>query len=442
MRSAKLSLSVALLVVVAMPAAAQTVRELTPDEAVRLGLERSPLLQAARSDASAASAALAQARGQRLPTISTQAGYTRLSGNVPNATFTIPGTDSTVTFQSIELDRYQAEVSVQQPIFTGSRLGNQVRSAEHDVRAADLREQQERSDVAFDIRQAYWSLYRAIATREALADAIQRVEAHLSVVRAKVEEGAVLRRDLLAALTRRSEVELDRVEADNAVRVAQLELDRLIGLPLDTPVRPPERVETDSSALALDTLPDSALTSTPRLAALAADAAGLDARIRASEGGHWPQVDLVGRYTYARPNQYFFLEQDRFHYSWEVGLSARWDVWDGGRVGARTGELKAQLDASRARLVDARARATVDIARQRLEVVRAREAMRVTAQAVEEAAETFRVAQRQFEEGAALPTDVLDAEEAYRNAEERRAAAVADHAIARAAVINTLGRVW
>jgi outer membrane protein len=442
MRRTDLILSLALLAVVTVPAGAQTVRELTPEESVRLGLEHSPLLRAARSDADAASAALAQARSDRLPTISTQAGYTRLSGNVPDVTFTVPGTDSTVTFQSIELDRYQAEISVQQPLFTGSRLSSQVRSAEHGARAADLREDQQRSDVAFDIRRAYWNLYRALATRDALADALQRVEAHLAVVRAKVDEGAVLRRDLLAAQTRRSEVELDRVEADNGVQVSQLELNRLIGLPLDTPVRPATDVQVDTSALSLADLPDSALARTPRLAALMEDAGGLDAQVRASEARHWPEVDFVGRYIYARPNQYFFLEQDRFRHSWELGLSARWDAWDGGRRSASTGALRAQLDASRARLDDARAQVTVAAERQRLEVVRAREAMRVTAQAVEEAAETFRVAQRQFQEGAALPTDVLDAEEAYRNAEERHAGALADFAIARAAVINTFGRVW
>jgi outer membrane protein TolC len=41
----------------------------------------------------------------------------------------------------------------------------------------------------------------------------------------------------------------------------------------------------------------------------------------------------------------------------------------------------------------------------------------------------------------ALSTDVLDAEEAYRNAEERRAGAAADYAMARAALLHGLGRV-
>ncbi len=442
MTRTSIGLCVAGLMFTAAPLCGQAVHELTPEESVRLGLEHSPLLRAARSDANAAAEALRRARNERLPTITTQAGYTRLSNNIPDVTFTIPGTDSTVTFQSVELDRYQAEVSIQQPLFTGLRLSNQIRAAEHDARASALRERGQRSDLAFEIRQAYWKLYRAIATRDALADALQRVDAHLAVVRARVGQGSALHRDLLAAETRRSEVELDRVEADNAVRVGQLELDRLIGLPLGTPVRPPTGVAVDTTAPPSDTLAATALTQNPQLRALAEDAGVLDAQIRASQGRHWPQVDLVGSYIYARPNQYFFLEQNRFHRSWQVGLSAHWDLWDGGRASAHEGELRAQLDAAQARLADTRAKISVQLARDSLEVLRARAAVRVATRTVREAQETYRVTQRQFEEGMALSTDVLDAEEAYRHAEERRAGALADYAIARAAVVNALGRVW
>jgi outer membrane protein TolC len=61
---------------------------------------------------------------------------------------------------------------------------------------------------------------------------------------------------------------------------------------------------------------------------------------------------------------------------------------------------------------------------------------------VREAEESFRIVSNQFEEGMALSADVLDAEEALRRARARRADALADKAIAEAAVLNALGRVW
>ncbi len=192
------------------------VRELTADESVRLGLEHNARLRAAAAEADAATAVARQARAGRRPTVRSQAGYTRLSGNIPDLTFTLPGAES-VTLQRVPLDRYQAEVSVEQSLFTGSRVQNEVRAAEHDATAAERRARQQDADVALEIRQAYWELHRALAAKEALASAAERVEAHLADVTSRLREGAALRRDLLSAQTRRSEVRLERLEADNAV---------------------------------------------------------------------------------------------------------------------------------------------------------------------------------------------------------------------------------
>jgi len=84
----------------------------------------------------------------------------------------------------------------------------------------------------------------------------------------------------------------------------------------------------------------------------------------------------------------------------------------------------------------------VETARLQLEVRRAAEAVGVAEENVREAEESFRVVGRQFEEGVALSADVLDAEEALRRARAHRADAMADRAIAEAAVLNALGRVW
>ncbi len=382
-----------------------------------------------------------QARAGRLPTVRSQATYSRLSGNIPNVTFDVPGSEP-VTLQTVPLDRYQVEVTAEQTLFAGSRVKNEIRAAAHDATAAERRARQEDANVAFDIRRTYWELHRALAARDALESAAQRVEAHLRDVNSRLREGAALQRDLLQAQTRRSEVQLERLEAENAVRVAQLELDRLLGLPLDVAVRPVTEVEVERVAAPQENLTEAALAGRPDLAALGEDLGALRARLQAVKGQRWPQLDAVGRFVEAEPNPYFFVEQERFHWNWELGLSLRWNVWDGGRRQARESELAARLDAAEARLADARAQVAVDVARKQLEVSRAREAAAVAAENVTEAQETFRVARRQFQEGAALSADVLDAEEAWRRAEARRTQAQADYATAKAAVLGALGQVW
>ncbi len=431
----------------------QAARDLTVEESVRMGLEHNARLRAAHADVEAARAGERQMAAARLPAFRSQASYGRLSGNVPPVEFTLPGYDSTFTFQGVELDRLQTELSFELPLMSQLRLGHETRAAGHDAAAAALGLEQERSDVAFEIRRAYWNLRRALEFRATVGAALAGVEAHLAVVRERVEQGAALARDLLAAQTRRSEVLLEEVEADNAVRVGQLELNRLIGLPLDEPLRPvsePLRPVSEPGAA----LPPRALRSEPglvsatmvddrpRIAALERQVLGLRERLDAAGTARLPELDFYARWLYAKPNPYFFMEQDRFNATWELGLSGRWAIWEGGRRSAAESEARARLEAAEARLQATAEQVAVETARLHLEVRRAADAVGVAEQNVREAEESFRVVGRQFEEGAALSADVLDAEEALRRARARRADAMADHAIAEAAVLNALGRVW
>jgi outer membrane protein TolC len=413
---------------------------LTVEEAVRMALEQNAGLRAARADASAAGDVYRQARAAQLPALRAQASYTRLGSNIPDVEFTVPGLDTVFTFQAAQLDRTYTEVSVEQPLLGQLRLRHETRAARHEVTAAEQTLEQERVDVAFEVRRAYWTLHRSIAVLATTDAAIAQVEQHLTEVRARVAEGAALRRDLLAAQTRRSEVQLERVEAGNAVRVAQLELNRLIGLPLDSPVQPATPVE----AAAGEPLPATVAgpESRPQIAALTEQVRALDEQLRATRASRLPELDFFSRYVHARPNTYFFSEPDRFRGTWELGLAARWDVWEGGRNTARAGESRSRLEAAEARLADARERAAVEITRRRLEVQRATEAVEVAGRNVAEAEESFRVARQQYAEGVATSADVLDAEQALRRGQARRAEALSDQAIARAAVLNATGRVW
>ncbi len=425
---------------------AQSVREMTVEEGVRLGLEQNARLRAARAEADAAQAGVRQVGSARMPALRSMASYGRLSDNIPPVEFTLPGYDSTFTFQGVQLDRFQTELSLDVPILSQFRLGHETRAARHDAAAAELTLEQERSDVAFEIRRAYWNLRRALELRATVEAALGSVEAHLLVVQDRVEEGAALRRDLLAAQTRRSEVLLEQVEADNQVRVGQLELNRLIGLPLDEPLQPVsesgemlsrEASLGDSGAAGISSQDDR-----PRLEALERRVLGLRERVSATGTRWFPELDLYARWLRAKPNPYFFMEQDRFNSTWEVGVSGRWTIWEGGRRSAARSEARAHLEAAEARLDLTMEQLAVESARLRLEALRAAEAVGVAEQNVREAEESFRVVANQFAEGVALSAGVLDAEEALRRARARLADAMADKAIAEAAVLNSLGRVW
>ncbi|SHE55470.1 Outer membrane protein TolC [Fodinibius roseus] len=426
----------------ALPAQAQTGNRLTVAESVKMGLEHSYRLRAAGAEVEGAEAAYRQSRSGRLPAIRGQASYMRLSDNIPEVDYELPGMDTTYTLLPVELDRFYTELSVEQLLFAGGRLNKRIEAADHQAEAAGLMEKQERVEVAFQVREAYWNLYRAQGAHEVLKSAQERVYTHLRNVRNRVEEGAALQTELLNAKTRRSEVRLDQVESRSRVKVARLELNRLLGLPGDAQTVPAAPDEPGASPFGRREMKERAPAQRPDLQALSERVEAREAEIDAVQGEWFPQVSLVGRYVYARPNQYFFAEQDQFRGTWEAGVRLQWNIWSGGQRSAEASRARAQLRKAEAQLADRRSQARVEISRQYLELERAAEAIEVAASSVDAAREAFQSARREYEEGVALSEQVLDAEHAYRKAQARQAEAVADYEIARAAVLSARGQIW
>lgn len=426
-------------------ASAQPSVVLTAAEAVERGLAQSHGVTAAQADVAAARAVVRQVRAGLLPTVVSQGTYTRLSDNIPEITVDFPALPgqpaADYTLAPIELNQYYGQVSVEQPVFTGFRLANSLQSARHSAEAAALTAEQAEVEAAFLVRQAYWQLYRALAVQDATESALRGVEAHLSDVRNRRAAGAALASEVLTAQTRRAEVRLDSVGAANAVRVARLELNRLVGLPLDTHTRPGDSIAVAPPGPDLDVLVQRALARQPLLEAIDEERRALEATVDAARSTWYPDVYLSGRYVYARPNPNFFLERDAFKGTWEAGVSARWTVWNGGYRGGEAEEARARLREAEARGRQAREEIVVGVHRQYLEVQRARAAVDVAGQSIDEAREALRVLRERYRAGAALSSDVLDAEAAARRATVRHAQALADYAVARAALLRVIGRV-
>jgi outer membrane protein TolC len=440
-----------LLLVIVLAAAcgraeARQARTLTVREAVDLALKNSHSLESARSDADAATAALDQARTVRLPALSAQGSYTRLSDNVSALDLELPpgldpGLSSTFELTAIELNQIHSEIDLSQPIFTGFRIGRSIDAARLAAEASRQEVRGAEVDAAYRVRQAFWGLVRAEAAVTALESAAEQMDAHRRDARNRLEAGAATNAEILQVRTRVLEIQADLVDARGAVRLARMELCRQTGLPLDTDIAPAPDDAFPADPIAGNQDPVGlALRNHPGLRALESRTAAMDARVGAVRADWYPEVRAFGRYQYSRPNQYFFLDQSAFKGSWEAGVSATWTLWNWNRRGAAVQEAKARLRSTRAAQADYRETLQLEVQRRLVEFERARDAFDAARAQVDSAEESFRLARGEYELGAALSSQVLDAEAGLRSAELRLAGARADAALARAALLQVLGR--
>lgn len=220
--------------------------------------------------------------------------------------------------------------------------------------------------------------------------------------------------------------------------LARLDLNHLIGLPLETDVRPSVVVVAEPVMARVEELTTHALSNRPDLNAMAREIEALRADVRASQAAWFPQVSFVGNYRYARPNPYIFPQEDAFTGTWDVGVSLSMNLWAGGRTRAEARQAKAQ---AAQQWEDARTSVEVAVRRQVPAIQHAEVALQVSQEGLEEAEEAFRVMRARFRQGGALTAEVLAAEAAYRRAEQQRAEAQADYAVAHAALQRVLGEI-
>jgi outer membrane protein TolC len=437
------SMAVALVLAASRIAAAQpppaAAVPLALDDAIRRGLESSHRVveAAARGRAAEAAVAVRHAAGQ--PLLALQAGYQR-TNHVEQFGVLSPDNQLRVIYPDVP-DNYRTRLDVQWPLYTGGRLESAERAARAEAGAAAADLNAVRNDLRLEITRAYWQLVTARESVVVLEQARERIQAHLTDVKNRLDAGLVPPNDVLSVQAQASRQQMLNIQAAAARDIAEAELARLAGLPggaaimPTTALSPPERVATAVSELA-------AIARAERQdrAALARRAEAARARKRAAASGRTPSVTVGGGFDYARPNARLFPREAAWRDSWDAGVNVIWPLFDGGRTRAETTEATEAALAVDARLAEFDAALSVEL-RQRLSELESSLAVLSAADdAIRAAAEARRVVGERFAAGVATSTDVLDAQVALLQGELDRTQAIAGARLAEARLQRSTGR--
>ena len=172
---------------------------LTVEKCIEIGLEYSQSYYASAMDVKIAEAKYKEIKTQLLPSLKLEGSYTRLS-NIPpfEVNIDIPGLPpmNFVISESI-LNYYNFKMSLQQPLFTGLALENAVKAARLGSLAVKEIHAKDRSELIFNIKNAYWSLYKAMEFKKLIDENVQLIEAHLNDVQRFFDQGLAKLNDVI-----------------------------------------------------------------------------------------------------------------------------------------------------------------------------------------------------------------------------------------------------
>jgi outer membrane protein TolC len=176
------------------------------------------------------------------------------------------------------------------------------------------------------------------------------------------------------------------------------------------------------------------------LVALQQRVTAADERVDAIVAGRKPSLALSGSADFANPNPRIYPRVEEWRGSWELGVSASWTLWDGGRLTADAAEAAAAARALRAREAEVGSLIATERRQRQSDLDAARAALTAANAAVASAADARRVVTERFNVGVATSTDVLDAHVVLLQAELDRTRALAGIRLAEARLERALGR--
>ncbi len=285
--------------------------------------------------------------------------------------------------------------------------------------------------MAFAARGAYWMLYKAQQVKLVIDENVTQVQSHLTDVTNMVNAGVMLRDEQLKAQVQLSNARFAQVDAANNVKLAMMQLNNIIGLPLDTNLTlTTPLARRDAPLKTLDEYKSSAAGNRPDLNAARMKIESARAGYGASKGGYLPSVSLFGDILYANPNQRYLPNQERWDNTWDVGIMVSYDLFDWGITRSQVAQADARKSQAELAYEQALDGVELEVNQSYLALLQAGERIAIANGGVEQAEESARIVKNRFHNGHATNTEVLDAEIALLQSKLNFTVATADYEIA------------
>ncbi len=407
---------------------------LTMDEVVRLAVESSSALKAARARASASEDQAKSVRGRLLPSVNLSDEWQRWDSQF------YPKLDlptGSVSFLARDLTTNTFVAALGQPLLGLLHLSSDHNALSNSAEAAAFDVQTQEANLRDDVRTQFLRMFEARALAGvARASQVQLVE-QLQVAKEKLAAGVLTPADVLRLDVAAANAKQQEIQASAAEQVSRASLLIALGRgPQDEAVAFVEPVtpeSADSTESNLAQLVSKALhqRSEIRSATLSAEAAVASSRARSYD--LLPDVDLEAGYMHMTGQP--LAKTDAVF----IGLKAGWQIWDWGARWYQHRAAEGQAVAASEQADDARRHVEMDVAAKLANVRATASALETGRTAIGSAEEAYRVTTVLLAAGSANTTDLLDAQSALTQARLNFARARYEYALARMSLARALG---
>ena len=404
---------------------------MTLEDSIRMAIENNPGMKAQDQDVMGSDMDKRVQFAQMLPKVDLSYGYLRYQDV---QTVKLPLGPTAVSVPLTSKGNYELDVQAKQILFAGGALYNSYLIAKNDEFAAKINREAYARNLKLLVIDAYYAVIRARQQRELAKSNVSSVKSHLDVANAFFGQGMIPKNDLLEAQVQYADSEQQLITADNAVKIAESNLNLLlvrnlmeeVNIDSEIPVTPLEISFDQSLATALETRQEIRTTKL---------------QIDNSEKG----ISIAR--SYFMPNVAATLGYENLkgtdptlrYDTWKTGLGLNWNLFEGGE--GYWNYHKAQyMNAKAGYLLESlKNQVTLEVKNSYLNIQEAQARLQVAEKAIAQAEEYVRIEKDRYNLQVATTTDVLTAQTLLVRAQDNYINARADQARAKAALRAAMG---
>lgn len=419
---------------------AQSARPVTLNEAIDLSIKNNKYLKNSRAKIEEAAAGVETALNRKLPNASVSASYLRLnSANVDiktKSSSASSGTTAPATGGSPSVSQAAYGIAnVSLPLYSGLRIRYGIESAKYLAEAAKLDADQEKEEVIQNTISAYINLYKAKfaieLVKENLQSSYQRVQQFSNLEK----NGLLARNDLLKAQLQSSNIELALLDAENNQRLANINMNLMLGLPENTElVTDSVSIQQSGSVKTIEEYEQLALQNRKDIAALAQRKKAANTGVKAARGEAYPSIALTGGYVAADvPNILTVTNAMNIGVGVQYNLATLWKT----KSTIHEAEAREKQVSINDEILSDAIRLQINQAYQNYML--SQKKIDVYSTAVTQAAENYRITKNKYNNALVTTTDLLDADVAQLQARLNLSNAKADAVVAYNKLLQTAG---
>ena len=294
---------------------------------IEIAIKRHPNIIAAMSTVDVNRSRIGQAQANYYPQLNWASGYSRYS----------PVSRTT----SRSFDEYTSSATLKQNIYDFGKTATQVDIQRLNLNSSRLDLENTSEQLIINVKQAYYGLLQAKRNRDVALETVRQFAQHLEQARGFYEVGTKPKFDVTKAEVDRSNAKLNLIKAENALRIAKVNLNNALGLPEAPEYEIEDNLLFKKYEIPLEGAIKRAYENRPDLKSIITKKNAAESSIELAKKGYYPTLSGNADYNWAG-------ETFPLNHGWDVGVTVTFPIFSGFLTKYQVNEARSNLNVLKA----------------------------------------------------------------------------------------------